>query len=126
MNEMIERVKAAIENPPVRFFSRRRIDKRCYQVIKDIDPDGPISDKTQEVVYEGTYSECEIMAIDLQETAVARAAIMAMREPTDAMVDAVWRAPDVQVYDPPNPGQEMDAFDFKAAWRAMIDEMLRE
>lgn len=58
----------------------------------------------------------KVMAID---TMLARAAIQAMREPTEAMQDAGAAATDIVISD--------DSADFYPAktWRAMIDEALK-
>jgi hypothetical protein len=45
----------------------------------------------------------------------ARAAIAAMREPTQAMIEAAYN----------EVGQDTDHFQIAAAWQAMIDEMLK-
>jgi hypothetical protein len=54
----------------------------------------------------------------------ARAAIVALRAPTEAMEDAPWRA-GVQVYEPTDLTQVLDCISFKAVWQAMIDEALK-
>jgi hypothetical protein len=44
------------------------------------------------------------------------------RDPTEAMLDAVWRThPSVIVYEDPESGQELDCVDLPAVWRAMWD-----
>lgn len=60
---------------------------------------------------------------DEEAEVLAKAAILAMREPTDAMQQAADAA------DPLNwslePGEGLDGVSWGKAWRAMIDEVLK-
>ena len=55
-----------------------------------------------------------------------RAVIAAMREPTEAMLDAPWRHPGIQVYEPTDLTQVLDCIPFAEIWKAMIDKALDE
>jgi hypothetical protein len=66
----------------------------------------------------GTIVDWDEMSVACQEqfTKEARAAIEAMREPTEAMVDAAWASwEDVE-----------GSKGFVGAWQAMIDEALKQ
>lgn len=128
MSEMIERVTRAIEEAVQTrgFFVRRKIDKSGYEVVHDLDPGGSVSDETIKVIYEGTEFLCNGMAAELHNEAVARAAIKAMREPTEAMLKAP-PAPEDQdglKYDPLD--DFLDNWSAEEVWRAMIDAALKE
>jgi hypothetical protein len=55
----------------------------------------------------------------LMYMSMARAAIEAMREPTEAMVDAVWTRPDAN-------GSQYPIGGYREQYRAMIDAALNE
>lgn len=116
MSEMIERVRIAVMDFNSRVYTwRRKIDKTGYEVVHDTDPNGPISDETISVVFEGTEADCIEKVNYLRGVAVARAAIAAMREPTEAMLSAAdFAGPDR--YEPDGTTD--------AVWRAMIDAAL--
>ena len=54
----------------------------------------------------------------------ARAAIEAMREPTEEMENAPWQA-SVQVYQPTDITQTLDSISFKRVYQAMIEAALK-
>lgn len=59
--------------------------------------------------------------------AIITAAMDALREPTDAMLDAPWRAqPSVQLYEPTDLTQVLDCVSFERVWQAMIDAALKD
>lgn len=57
-----------------------------------------------------------------QRRAEARAAILAMREPTEAMLEAPERS-DVLIWSP-EPGEGLDSINYDEVWYAMIDAAL--
>jgi len=63
-----------------RFFGRRAIDKSCYEVVHDMDPDGPISNETFKVVETGFLDDWTAFARaeELADEYCARAAIAVM------------------------------------------------
>jgi hypothetical protein len=53
--------------------------------------------------------------------------VIVPREPTEAMLDAPWRAfPSVQLYEPTDLTQTLDSISFERVWRAMRDAALAE
>lgn len=62
-----------------RYFARRAIDKSCYEVVRDTDPDGPIGDETFKIIATfPTNEEASEEAERLRLNAVAEAAIAAL------------------------------------------------
>lgn len=52
---------------------------------------------------------------------IACAALHATREPTEAMLDAPWRAqPSVQLYEPTDLTQVLDCVSFARVWASMV------
>lgn len=56
---------------------------------------------------------------------MARLAAEAFREPTEAMEDSIWHG-HVLIYVPTDLTQVIDCIDFKAAWRAMLDALVKD
>lgn len=102
MTEMIDRVKRS--RLPYSVIGRKPCDKRQEWFIDD--PDGL---PAGEFVAGPFVSEAE--ADDALETMNVRAALEAMREPTEAMIVAGCRHENMG--------------DMAGRWRAMVDEALR-
>jgi hypothetical protein len=88
--EVVERVAEAIgeERDTKRYFSRRSIDKSCYEAVHDTDPDGPITDDNFQVV--STWpdsSEAAFEVWNLVNRQYARAAIAAYEAKGDIPLD---------------------------------------
>ena len=93
---MIERVAGALadEMEVRRFFHRRSIDKSCYEIVHDTDPDGPITDTSLKVISKSaTSEEAAEESARLASLHLARVAIEAMREPTIEMILACAELP---------------------------------
>lgn len=48
--ELREKIARVIADETEHFFSRRAMDKSCYEVIEDLDPSGPITDEGFKVI----------------------------------------------------------------------------
>jgi hypothetical protein len=77
---VVERVAQALstEAETKRFFMRRAIDKSCYEVVHDLDPDGPITDESFKVVDRfDTAEDAHFEVSRLTNEHLARAALAA-------------------------------------------------
>ncbi len=122
MSEMVERVAIAqtaerdlwVHPRDARFLTRGILVGRRK-------PDGAAGEYTNQYTFK-TLEEAEEGFELLRASAVARAAIAAMREPTEAMCAAGYLTvrPIMEEMAEPNP------YDHGIAWQAMIDEALKE
>jgi len=113
MSEMIERVATAWKDEFKRWVGRTnkmRDDDKCYEVCR-FDDSGFTGSFSEIHAFAGYRKSCTFHEAIRVERA-ARAAIEAMREPTQAMLDATGEVgvPD-RVY--------------REYWQAMIDEALK-
>jgi hypothetical protein len=91
MSEMVERVARAIADAtiPIVRKNKGRDDGRIFEVVYILN--GPISDDTVKIA--GAFAdkgEAEHFRDELERRFVGRAAIEAMREPTEGMMRAVY------------------------------------
>ena len=92
---LVERVAKAIgsERDTRRYFSRRAMDKSCYEVVNDLDPDGPITDSSFQVIStwpNGDAAEIEVWRLTNRQYAEAalKAQDSRMAELREAMIYA--------------------------------------